>query len=98
MTQEPIENIRPVCGECMKPNPQYLEKPPEWFLGKFCKVAFPCTDGRNEYMWIEVDGLYDGEGDEEITGVLNNDPLYAEFTCGDRVAVGRNEIIEVLDP
>lgn len=101
MTHESTENIRRVCSDCasihLKPDPQYLNKPIEWFFGKFCKAAFKSPTGRTEYMWIKIVGQYESEHPEELVGILNNDPITdVQYKNGDSVAIGRNEIIEVL--
>lgn len=80
----------------LRPDPIFLEYEPGWFIGKFCKLAFPCGHNDEEYMWVQVQCLATNEG-EEIRGVLSNDPLHAEFECGTLIEFSRNEILEVCD-
>jgi hypothetical protein len=90
---EPLSNIGFVCDACArKPDPQFLTVPLEKFLGKYCKLAVPTPQGNHEYMWFIVTGLAE-HPDEELRGELNNDPIYAEYLCGDIVEFSRKEII-----
>ena len=98
MTENP-RNIGRVCDKCAKerlqPNPMYRQVPLYGFIGNFCKLAFPAPDGRQEYMWVEVTGKAQTEG-EELRGHLNNDPVIAtEFKDGDIIEFSRSEIIDV---
>lgn len=78
-----------------RPDPEYLEKPLDWFIGINCKLAFLAPDGRQEYMWVLCQGLALTKG-EELRGQLDNDPQIAvEFECGDLIEFSRKEIIEV---
>lgn len=93
---EPHKNIRFICQKCgLHPDPVYASMPPVSFIGKFCKVAFPCPDGRNEYMWVEVFGFAEST-DQELRGRLNNEPLFADVKNGDVIEFNRAEIIAIL--
>jgi hypothetical protein len=95
---ESEKNMR-IVPPCCAPKPQaiYLGLPPKWFLGKYVKLGFPTKEGRKEHCWVLVDGLADEE-DQELVGVLNNDPIIAtDWNCGDRLSFHRNEIEDVLD-
>jgi hypothetical protein len=94
---EPSSNIGLVCKDCaehrLSPNPMFFELIPSSLIGRYCKLAFPCRDGRNEYMWVLVTGL--GEK-EELVGTLNNSPLIFDADCGDVFEFNRSEIIDVI--
>jgi len=62
------------------------------FMGKHCKLAFPCPDGGKEYMWVKVVQITD----EELVGELDNDPVKADVKCGQFFAFTRDEVIEVI--
>ena len=94
---EPMRNIAFLCPKHRRhPDPKYMESTPAWFIDKFCKLSFPCPDGRNENMWVKTIGFAES-GDQELRGVLNNDPIFADIKCGDMVEFCRSEIIEVID-
>jgi len=81
----------------LSPNPIYKDIPLRDFIDKYCKLAFSIDKEKNEYMWVEVDGLAVIEG-EELSGLLRNDPIYIpHLQCGDRIEFSRNEILELLD-
>lgn len=93
------ENMGIVCPDCApKPQAIYLSLPAKWFLGKYVKLGFPTgEEDRKEHCWVLVDGLTDEE-DQELVGVLNNDPIIAtDWHCGDRLSFRRDEIEDVLD-
>jgi hypothetical protein len=95
-------NIRPVCEHhAAKPDPQYFEKPFDWFFGKFCKLRFPTgrmDSPMYESMWVKVERVQDHDGKPMLLGELNNDPMYvAEYKCGDGVLFDRNEVCDVLE-
>lgn len=91
-------NIRSVCKEhSPKPNPEYFEKPMTWFVGKYCKLAFPTKlpEGQPqfEHMWVQVTE-YCGD---ELVGLLNNDPICVkDYKFGDLLAFKRTEISQVI--
>ena len=92
---ESMRNIRFVEG--LNPNPKYKKETPIWFVEKYCKLAFPCPDGRSEYMWVKVGG-FAKNSTYELCGSLNNDPVYAtNFQDGDEVEFNRDEIIDVIE-
>ena len=95
---ESPENIGLVCPNCApKPNAIYLALPPKWFLGKYVKLGFPTEDEKKEHCWVLVDGLTD-KNNQELVGVLDNDPILAtEWHCGDRLVFRRDEIEDVLE-
>lgn len=94
-------NIALVCPNCAKkPNPKFKEMPLDFFRKKYCKLAFPCPDGRNEYMWVHVVRCAKNgksKTGHELLGVLDNTPIFAEFNRGDQFEFNRDEIIEVLE-
>jgi hypothetical protein len=94
-----MKNIRMVCEHhAPKPDPKFLEHPPEWFIGKFVKLGFPANDGScgKEHMWLKVHGLGDMDKNE-LVGELNNQPITTgEYALGDDVAFNRSEIEEVM--
>lgn len=79
-----------------KPNPEFFDKPFDWFSGTYCKLGFPASEGRNEYMWVKVLGT-ETEGDETfLIGTLDNDPVYVQdYKCGDGVLFSRTEICQI---
>lgn len=91
------DNIRLLCPHHgLKPNPVYASFPLASLQGRYCKLAFPCPDGNNEYMWVLVFDTAETEG-EELRGTLDNDSVKAtDFHCGDTIEFSRSEIIEVL--
>lgn len=101
MPHEPASNIGRVCRDCApKPDPKYLRRRLEWFKGKFCKLAFATAEGQKEYMWVQVLGLAEQEG-EELRGELCNDPVLPEIAAdledGDLIEFSRKEIIETIE-
>lgn len=75
-----------------KPDPRFLELPPEYFIGKHVKLGFLTEDGLDtEHMWVEVKSLCD-ENDEELVGMLDNDPVKVDYTYGELIAFSRDEI------
>jgi hypothetical protein len=101
MPHEPLSNIGMVCSAHLKkPDPQFLKKPKKWFVGKYCKLAFPIVRSpakeRQELMWVRVICLAKQKV-EELRGILDNDPVLADFACGDIIEFSRSEIIEVED-
>lgn len=80
--------------ETKQPNPKFGNLPIHSFFGKYCKLGFICPNGRNEYMWVLVKGKAKHKS-EELRGVLNNDPIFAQYTCGDVFEFKRSEIIDV---
>ena len=93
MAEDP-RNIGFVCDEhAPKPDPRYLELPPTYFIGKHVKLAFQ-TGGAIEHMWVKVQSLC--EDDEELVGMLDNDPVDVDYTHGDFVAFNRDVIEDVF--
>lgn len=94
---EPSSNIGLVCQDCatrrLSPNPMFFDLALTSLIGKYCKLAFPHHDGRNEYMWVQVTDL--GQQDE-LVGNLNNDPVIVDLECGDIIEFNRNEIIDII--
>lgn len=95
---EPEANIRVTrccsnCGDALKPDQQYANKPLQFFVGKYVKIKFTATSGDREYMWVavaEIDG-------DNLKGTLNNDPVVCtNLKDGDPVILKRDQIIEVL--
>lgn len=65
---------------------------PSWFVGRSCKLGFPIPQNI-EYMWVKVTGLTGSE----LEGTLQNTPVYADVSYGDRVAFTTDEIVDVSD-
>lgn len=92
-----------VCDEHRsKPDPQYFDKPFDWFHNKYCKLSFqgknPDGEDCHEAMWVLVTGDQEIEGTKMLIGVLDNDPVYEmEYKCGDGVGFERNEICAVAE-
>ena len=99
-----IGNVGLVCKDCAeqhKKEANAMAHEPEYFVGKYCKLAFPITGPttagmpkkpRSERMWVRVIGLAETEG-EELCGALANDPIYAtQFAFNDVIEFSRSEI------
>ena len=96
---EDPRNIGMVCdAHAPKPDTQYKDMPLEFFNGKHVKLAFPCDRGGPtvEHMWVKVLGICQTE-DEELAGILDNDPAYADAVRGDMVSFDRSEIEAVYE-
>lgn len=93
---EPRRNIRFRCERHRShPNPAYVQKPFDWFVGKFCKLAFltglPNPD--KELMWVKVTESKEIDGKTMLVGILNNDPIYVkDYACDDGVAFDRCQL------
>ena len=77
------------------PDPQYADKPFDWFVGKCCKLSFPTghPTHKNELMWVCVQKVQEIEGVTMLVGYLDNDPiLVKEYKYKDTVAFERHEI------
>tara|TARA_Y100000310_G_scaffold323991_1_gene385216 strand:+ start:758 stop:1057 length:300 start_codon:yes stop_codon:yes gene_type:complete len=93
--KEDPRNIGYVCpAHAPKPDEALAELPLEYFIGKFVKLGFPSPRG-TEHMWLEVKGLATNMS-EELIGTLDNDPVHADFVCGDEIAFNRDEIEDVF--
>lgn len=95
--KEDISNIGWVCPDhTPKPDPQYFDKPLDWFVGKYCKLGFPTERSEApflEFMWVLVTATYE---DHSLIGNLNNDPVFVKgYTDCDVVAFERTEICDV---
>lgn len=95
MNKESPYNIVTKCREhAPKPDKQFAEKSPEFFIDHFVKKAFtdPGIEGA-EHMWVKVKRVVDGE----LEGRLDNDPVQVtNVKCGDIVRVRLDEIEEFL--
>ena len=97
--KEPMRNFGFVCEKhAPKPQPQFLEKPLEWFVGKFVKKGFPAVspEGREtqEHMWVKIESIQNGR----LRGKLNNDPVYKmDLMSGDTVLVDPSEVEDVCE-
>jgi hypothetical protein len=104
-TDEPRDSGRALGTGLRAPAPKpgkFRGHDPKEFLGKFVKLCFPVKDPRpggkvdSEHMWVKV--LREYEGDEDLVGELNNDPVFVcEYQCGDQLAFKVEEIEEVVD-
>jgi hypothetical protein len=90
---EPEGNVRKICGDHYKPDPELQGKPLPWFLGKLVKLRFsvPGQPTNAELMWVAVTSV---RGDE-LVGTLTNEPLYADQCCGDEIVFGRQDVLVV---
>ncbi len=93
---ESLGNIRRVCSEhASKPEPFWSTMPPEFFVGKYVKVAFKSDHldfAELEHMWVEVMSV---SGDK-LVGKLDNDPITCNLNCGDTVEVTLAQIESVI--
>ena len=99
---------RPICNHCLlnlgigvvenkEKDSSLVSLPLESFINKNVKLAFECYNDRIEYMWVFVTGLATND-DEELQGVLNNDPvLPSDYQYGDIFEFKRSEIYELYD-
>lgn len=94
---EDPRNIHLVCSDCaeqrLRPNPIFITIPVKQFLGRFCKLAFPCPDGCKEYMWVKVVQITELN---ELVGELDNDPAEADVKRGQYFSFTRDEVIQVM--
>ena len=100
-TNQQPDPVRITCSECSERRKAETQEkikgqPPEFFIGSWVKLAFPC-DGEctpdMEHMWVKVIEIYQGDEKEELVGVLDNDPLFiTDYHRGDGVAFKRSEI------
>jgi hypothetical protein len=68
---------------------------PQEFVGKLCKMAFPCEDTK-EHMWVRCVGEAEKEG-EELRGRLDSHPLFVPgLRHGDWVEFSRSDIEDVI--
>lgn len=90
---EPGSNVRVVCSGCYQPDPEVQGKPLAWFVGKLVKLEFPVPGEppNGELMWVAVTSV---RGDE-LVGLLDNDPLFADQSYGDEIVFGRDEVLVV---
>ena len=72
----------------LMPDPQYLDLPPESFLGGFCNIKFVQNDA-TEYMWVCVTEC----NGEELSGGLKSQPAVIALRPGDTVKFTRDEIV-----
>lgn len=99
-----LNNIGIVCSKHSVPNPTLVEGlTAKDLIGWFVKLAFPLPQKppdhkgmwpQTELMWVMVTG---GEGNNCI-GELNNEPLFADIKCGDRVEFSLGEVVQLLPP
>ena len=96
---ELMEDVTLLCPKCApKPDPRIKKEPLHEFVGKLCKMAFPCEVGQvtTEHMWVRCVGAAKKEG-EELRGKLDNDPvLVTELRRGDWVEFSRSDIEAVI--
>jgi hypothetical protein len=74
-------------------------QPPEMFLGRYVKLAFPTglQGPSHERMWVSVNGLFEGDTGEQLEGTIDNNPRFTrDFHCGMTIAFDVSEIIELL--
>jgi hypothetical protein len=77
----------------------FTGQPPEMFLGRHVKLAFPTGLQRpsHERMWVRVKGLFAGDTGEQLEGTLDNDPRFTrDWHHGMTLAFNVSEIIEIL--
>lgn len=87
-------NVEFKCPEHIsRPDPQWADHDPEWFIGRSVKKAFSAIDpdgGRTyEHMWVKVARVQRGL----LVGRLENAPVYqCAVAPGDWVKVRLSEI------
>lgn len=95
---EPMENIRTFCNKhSPKPDARLQKLSLNHFVGKFVKIAFEADDPkvRAEHMWVKVQ-MADMKNDE-LVGVLANDPMFCDgLKNGDQVIL-KKELIEAVE-
>ena len=100
--KEPLWNTGMVCPEhAPRPQAEFAEKPIEFFLGGLVKLGFPFKRANGEdsleHMWVrQIVKNEDPSVPEELVGILDNDPHFAELVCGDRIAFSRKEVEQFL--
>jgi hypothetical protein len=100
---ESPNNIRYFCPEhAPKPDSAFVSKPFEFFLGKFCKLAFNTGGDHDqpakEHMWVQVDGVVELDGRTQLAGWLANEPVNAaRWRLGDRIAFDREEVEDLTE-
>lgn len=99
MPRESPKTFGFVCHEHAPKPGKFTGKSPTDFVGRTVKLGFPAEapDGSHthEHMWVRVTGtaLIDIHKDQDLIGVLSNDPvLKCDYTCGDEVAFKVDEI------
>lgn len=97
MAEDP-NNIDMLCPKhAPKPNPEFANMPLEFFKGRNVKLGFHHGKlGGVEHMWVECLGIAT-DAEEELCGLLNSDPVYAELVCGDMVLFDRSEIEDLYE-
>lgn len=101
MKSEAAQKVSP--GNAPRPDPKYRTRPPEWFLGKYVKKAFPgvyppTCQIHAEHMFVKIGLLLSAAQGRVLTGKLANRPaLQMELKEGDEVSVHIDEIEEVKD-
>jgi len=97
---EPQSNLFMTCGEhSAKPNPNAVNYPPEWYIGKWVKLGFdapPESGNRKEHLWVRV--LEKSQrSDYELKGVTDNDPVVVDIPCGTAIDFTRDEVEAALN-
>lgn len=87
-------NVRFVHNDLYKPDSDYAQKPPPWFIGRAVKVAFKSVLWRViENLWVVIEEV---APDGRLIGTLDNDPAILQHVrSGDQVIVDRNKILAV---
>lgn len=61
--------------------------------GDYVKIGFVLDEetGQSERVWVQVDAV----SGEKITGVLDDDPVYADATFGERIELEPRHILGI---
>jgi hypothetical protein len=93
-------NVKMKCEDhAPKSNPRWLKKKPEWFVGRYVKIAFPAVNPASghktfEHMWVQV---LETREDGRLAGRLANAPVFrVRVNIGDWVDFGLDRIEDVL--
>src|SRR6056297_1074136 len=89
--EKPMQ-IRLVHEGAISPDLLYQKREPEWFFGRCVKIAFESSEGKVEWMWVQVLKL---EG-HTLSGNLVSNPLFCtHLAYGDAITLSRLQIAAV---
>jgi uncharacterized protein YegJ (DUF2314 family) len=91
--KEPQSNILGICPDCASNRlASFQSKPaPDYQIGGFVKTALTSPE-RTEHVWVKIEKI----NKDTITGALNNDPIFFEVKCGDKLIVDKNQISDYI--
>ncbi len=104
--KEPLANVGLMCPHHQpKPRPElYADRPLQSFVGKHVKLGFETRPEPEEFkkdfpdrkwpdkehMWVEVKSV--SVTGKELHGVIANDPILCDLSCGQGVVFTADEI------